>query len=448
MTPSGCTINALTKGTATLAVIVLFAAAAHAQAVFDADSYRGLSDASLNETLPIGTKITPENWTNYRRFIPVGFQIALGGKYTIKVGAGPDYIIEVGPTRHFSLPRKFLEDTEKYRGQEQLMPSTGGGYTISPLPGKTAGLPFGTDPTEPNLAYKILYNWWLGPAPEITHYLDNDWYIDRYNSVTRMTSDATLFRLSHLSEPGLPEELPYSHSYLKCERYEMVAPEQLKYTTSLQLWTEDPVKDSESYSFVPSLRKSLRLSTAARCRPIPGTDYIEDDFGFQLANFKVTYLGLKRVLTRIQDPAKAFDPAYYHVIASFPGWPRAGTGKWELRDHYLVDVQGLPAVGNYCYSHRIIYIDKETWVADVNDMYDPDGRFWKLFWFVFAPLQYDGAQTLIYPTSRGASQMLDFKGNHASLHRQQNVTFGEQVPQRYQNVEVLALPAGLAQVLR
>jgi hypothetical protein len=448
MTPSICRIHALATAAKLSILVLFFNATAHAQVVFDPKAYRDLSDASSNQSLPIGTKITLHNWTNYRRFIPVGFQIAQGGKYAMKIADGADYIIEVGPSRHFGLPKKFLEDTEKYRGREHLVPSEAGGYTLSPMPGSLAGLPFGTDPTEPNLGYKVLYNWWLAPAPAITHYTDYDWYIDRYQSVTRMTSDATLFRLSHLSEPGSPEEMPYSQGYLKSERYEMVAPEQMKYTTSLQLWTQDPVKYSESYAFVPSQRHSFRLSTVARCKPLPGTDYIEDDFGFQLANFKVSYLGLKRVLTRIQDSAKAFDPSSYYVTASFPGWPKAGTGTWELRDHYVIDVQALPVMGKYCYSHRVIYVDKETWVADLHEMYDADGRFWKLFWFVFAPIRYDGAETLMYPTGRGASEMLDFKTNHASLHRQQNVTFGEQVPPRYQNAEQLSLPAGLQQVLR
>jgi hypothetical protein len=306
----GYLFNAIAAASKPLVLVLLLAAAADA-VVYDPQAYRELSDASSNQALSVGTKITLKNWTNYRRFIPIGFQTALGGSYPMKIGAGPEYVIEVGPSRHFGLPKKFLQDTDKYRGREQLVPSPAGGYTLSPMPGSLAGLPFATDPTEPNLGYKVLYNWWLAPAPAITHYTDYDWYIDRYQSVTRMVSDATLFRLSHLSEPGSPEEMPYSQGYLKSERYEMVAPEQIKYTTSLQLWTQDPVKYSESYAFVPSQRHSFRLSTAARCKPLPGTDYIEDDFGFQLANFKVAYLGLKRVLTRIQDSAKAFDPSSY-----------------------------------------------------------------------------------------------------------------------------------------
>ncbi|MGO9060836.1 MAG: DUF1329 domain-containing protein [Candidatus Binataceae bacterium] len=366
----------------------------------------------------------------------------------MKLGAEAEYVIEVGPTKHFGLPKQFLDDTEKHRGQERLVPSTAGGYTLSPLPGALSGLPFGTDPTDPERGYKIMYNWWLSPSPRITHFTDYDWFIDRYRNVARVTSDVTIFRLSHLSDANFPPALSYAHGYLGSERVVVAAPEQMKYMTSLRIVPEDPATYPESYTFLPSQRHSLRTSTAARCKPVPPSDFLEDDLGFQYANFKVAYLGLKKMLTRIQDLATAFEPGSYYVNASFPGWPKAGTGMWELRDHYVIDIQPLPVMGTYCYGHRVMYIDKETWVNDLIEIYDADGKFWKLFWQIFAPIRYGSVDTLIYPTGRAAYRMLDFRSNHASLHVQQHVTFDEQVPGPYRNAEELALPAGLQQVLQ
>jgi hypothetical protein len=39
----------------------------------------------------------------------------------------------------------------------------------------------------------------------------------------------------------------------------------------------DLAKARETYVFVPSLRRSLRLSSSARCSPILGSDFVQDD---------------------------------------------------------------------------------------------------------------------------------------------------------------------------
>ncbi len=212
------------------------------------------------------------------------------------------------------------------------------------------------------------------------------------------------------------------------------------------MWPEDPAAYADAYSFLPALRRPERHSTAARCRPFPGNDFLEDDTGYQYPNFQVTYLGLKKLLTRIQDPAKAFEFTSYDFAASFPGWPRAGTGKWELRDHYVIDVQPFPGASSKCYAHKVVYVDREVWVTDLTEMYDSDGRFWKMFWTRFAPIQNGDRDPLIIAGGVASSAMLDFKKDHASIAVQREMTMDEQVPHQYQNAQELAFPAALGQV--
>src|SRR5260370_4195665 len=54
-------------------------------------------------------------------------------------------------------------------------------------------------------------------------------------------------------------------------------PEQSKYTTVLTIFWHDNLKEEDDYPFVPSLRRSLRLSTSARCSPLLGSDMVKDD---------------------------------------------------------------------------------------------------------------------------------------------------------------------------
>lgn len=57
----------------------------------------------------------------------------------------------------------------------------------------------------------------------------------------------------------------------------LLAPEQSRYTTSLTIVPDDLTKNQDNYVFLPSLRRSLRLSSAARCAPLLGSDYTPDD---------------------------------------------------------------------------------------------------------------------------------------------------------------------------
>ena len=54
-------------------------------------------------------------------------------------------------------------------------------------------------------------------------------------------------------------------------------PEQSKYTAVLTLLYQDNLKDDDDYAFIPALRRSLRLSSSARCSPVLGTDIVRDD---------------------------------------------------------------------------------------------------------------------------------------------------------------------------
>ncbi len=430
-----------------LALIFISAPEVRGQIVYEPEAYRQLADASV-QTPPAGTRITLQNWQNYRRFLPVGMQAAYSGKYAFRIGNEAEYQIEVAPTRHYTLPQRYLDDTAKYQGREQLVATPGVGYTLSPLPGGTRGLPFGATPAEPNLGYKVMYNWWLAYWPQISHFYDEITTLDRYRNVAHQTVDFAFYRLSHLSEDGLPAALPYARGYLNSTRLVILAPEQMKYNTTLQMWPEDPATYPDFYSFVPNQRHSFRIATTAICAPMGGSDFVQDDLGFQHPHFKVTYLGLKKLLTRIQDPVKGRESASYNVGASFPGWPTPDSGKWQIRDLHLIELQPLPAQSNYCYSHRVIYIDKETWFNVFTEMYDADGKFWKLHWNNVAPLRDGSSEVLVNPASQVSGVMLDFKGNHASIDRFRDMTVGGEVPRQYQNTEQLAFPAGLQQVLQ
>ena len=102
------------------------------------------------------------------------------------------------------------------------------------------------------------------------------------------------------------------------------------------------------------------------------------------------------------DYNKAFKlDSYMQPPATFPGWPKAGTGHWELRDFYLLNLEWLTSHGAYCYSQRVFYEDAEWQASEPLESYDRSGRFWKVLWEALAPINFRGQQTMIEIASIG-----------------------------------------------
>src|SRR5258707_705284 len=80
-------------------------------------------------------------------------------------------------------------------------------------------------------------------------------------------------------------------------------------TTAVAIYPDDPQRVPEIYAFLPSLRRSLRLSSVARCAPLQGTDWTNDDQrgGFSgIPNwFAPRYLGEKKMLFMVHSQWQA-----------------------------------------------------------------------------------------------------------------------------------------------
>src|SRR5260370_17413304 len=110
-----------------------------------------------------GTKVKLQKWEQYKKFMGIWVQAAFSGAYKWRIGSDPAYAMNVGPSHHFPLPRQFVEDTEKYGGQAQLVPLPTGGFSWK---GYVPGIVF-PNPTEPNVGVKMPSNAWHPFHPNI-----------------------------------------------------------------------------------------------------------------------------------------------------------------------------------------------------------------------------------------------------------------------------------------
>jgi hypothetical protein len=402
-----------------LAILLASVTAAMAQQ-FDRKTYDELVDASSPETIPPGTRITVHNWTQYKRFMPVWMQVAFSGKLHFHIGDSPDYTVEVGQTGDYPVPKPARDDTEKYAGQTQLTQVSTGGYGWE---GYKAGIPF-PNPQEPNRAVKIMYNMWAGTyAPFLVHLFSKNWETDSFGNVTPVETDDSFYRLLGLSDPPYPQDLPDAEGNIVANRFMQITPEQAKYTTALELVSKDPSKMTEEYVFLPSLRRSLRLSSASRCAPILGTDYLADDTDWKPAFFAPEFYGEKKILTAMADEKSAYTvdsrAGYvggdYKPGAAFPGWPKPGYNHWEVRKVYVLNLKPLPALGSgYCYSQRIFYVDAQTWDGTSNlENYDRNSKLYHTVWSIHGPTTVQGERTVL-SRAFAFSLGMDWQNNHAS----------------------------------
>ncbi|MBF6567683.1 MAG: DUF1329 domain-containing protein [Candidatus Binataceae bacterium] len=322
-----------------------------------------------------GTVITLKNWQNYRQFMPEGMQALFKGDY--HWAFPPDFQMVVGPTHSYPLPAAYRENTERYSKNVKIRTLPNGGLTID---GYVAGQPF-PNPEAPQKGWKILVDLWYSYVPYLICGFQDFWLVDRFNNVSFEQGVQVYRRLTHISDAGQPIVDPLAQGVDYSEYIELVLPEQSRYLANLTFYYDDLTKPEDTFLFIPALRRSLRLSSSARCSPIIGTDYAQDDarngdFNGGITKFQAKWLRDQNILvltTADVENWNKLENLYPQVF-----FPSPKIGKWEVRNQYVIDVRRIPALAaGYCYGKKIIYLDKASFLGSWTDIYDTSMRLWK-----------------------------------------------------------------------
>ncbi|MGO9062904.1 MAG: DUF1329 domain-containing protein [Candidatus Binataceae bacterium] len=418
--------------------------------------------ANSPETIPAGTRITTANWQQYRKFMPISLQAFMSGKYFWKMGSGPEDYIEVGPTIPTQLPTKYLADTEKYSGQAQLVKLPNGSYNVKNY---SAGIPF-PNPTDPDIGGKLLYDLYYTYIPSMYWSSYPVAFVDRFFNATGSIGIQLFFKLSHVSDTGEPITNPQANGIYISIYDQQITPEQSKYLTSMAIFPDDPNRVPELYVFLPSLRRSLRLSSTARCSPLQGTDWTNDDQrgGFSgIPNWFIPhFLGEKKMLFVAHSGWTGNAKESDNYLANWvygghaSGFIKPQRSKFELRDVYVLDlVPNTDTKSFYCYSHRVLYLDRQlAYTADHVDTWDRNDKLWKLQ-FVFRgpttaiPSDLNGQKSFVLPSGGENAVIYDVQADHASVAWPASPpTLNSAVPEQYHNLSLYALPSGLTQIMK
>jgi len=418
----------------------------------------GESGAPRSPTIPAGTVVTKGNWRQYASFMPVGMQAIFAGDHFWQMPA--DVQIEVGPSVPIALPRRYMDDTATLSRHVSLVHLADGGYVPS---GYVAGIPFPQPERDQTLApYEIFYDTYFHYAPRVQRNFSCNYTSDSYGNFTQTeTADSVYSQLTHLSDAGFPQTVPDSNGYFLTKYYEQVTPEQGKYTTSLDIGYADVTRLDDIYMYLPSARRPLRMSEASRCAPQPGGDFTYEESNNGPPSlpqqYKIVYDGARPMLFLLHAEPKVFAncgtasslPAEYF----YPGakgvlpWPRPALGKWELREVYVIEMTRLPAYAKgYCYSRRVIYVDKETLFPLAIDLYDADGALYKFWTGFLTPLRVPDTGTALGVNGAIELLIVNFKDRHMTVTTATSPCFNRDCGAQYLDADRYANLDGLSKI--
>jgi hypothetical protein len=355
----------------------------------------------------------------------------------------------VGQTVPVPPPFAYKRDSEKYAGSAKISRTGGGDMTIT---GYVAGLPFPElRQNDPELVYKLMYDTYFHYHPAVLAYRQHSILLDTYLNRTDTVVNALEFRLNHVSDEGYPLNQPGApDDVLLTSNLTVEAPEQSKYAVNLLIYYNDPAKIQDIYTYIPALRRSIRRSSAARCSPILGTDFVQDDLYARpvlLDQFSYHVLGYKKILHQSHLNQKYLFDEHSYNLTGVPGWPKPLLGTWELRTVWVLEERTLRSNSDYCYGDRVSYIDPDQFLVDDSEIYDRKLNLWKIIDSGYSPGPLDDGHGSVNGSSNVRVTMLDLINSHATVGVQ--VGAGQangQVPEKFRDVQIWALPAGLAQV--
>jgi hypothetical protein len=401
-----------------------------------------------------GTSITAQNWQQYKDFMPLAMQDFFQGNFFWKMPA--DIQMNVRETKIYPLPKEYVDATERYGSQTRVVHLPNGHNDVH---GYVAGRPF-TNPQEPDKGYKILANVWFAYLPHLyvnsPQNMANSCNQDRFNNISCTKIIFVYRQVGYNTDPGVPRDEPKAGDVWFTEWLMIEEPEESKYTTNLLTFHKNNELQQESYVFVPALRRSLRLSVSARCAPVAGSDYVQDDYkttGFNggLALFDAKYLGTRKILALAND--------FQNVTGDFPnnwdmplGWAKPSWGDFELRTTDIIDVRRVPAERpGYCYGSRIMYVDKAYSYGYWVEIYDSNMQLWKVVSATGHVVDVPRIGRVV--TNADVSAIWDVQNDHGSYFSGidkagHEPSFNQDAPAEYQDYTRFCTPAGLMQIMR
>lgn len=326
-------------------------------------------------------------------------------------------VVRVGATRPIAAPAAYREATERYAPQVRL------GSDGLTLQNYVAGLPFPTiDPADPQAAVKVMWNaaykWLATDDLDARDFAADAGPIGRDGAPMPVERHFQLGYLRRLfyngrlhvdPKPSLPnpDGIRYRESL-----HPVVEPLDLRGVGMTSVRYISPAQPDDSWLYLPNLRRVRRLSNAQRSDALFNQDIDSDSyFGYSghIGWMEWKLLGERTVLAPLHG-------THYPVQWGEGSADFAFDDVWEPRRVYVIE--GTSKLPQYAYSKRVLFVDAETYVVPLSDIYDHSGQLWKVWLNLFSYRKepFPGA-AVVYPDDMGFSPavvMVDVNADHVT----------------------------------
>lgn len=320
-----------------------------------------------------GEVIGPHNWEKVKDILPEPIVDEIKNGYTIN-------IIETTPINY---PKSYYEATRKNRGKARVL-------SDKSIEDWTGGSPFpDLNSNDPQAGIKMIWNWrWRWDGDDFEFGMDYDratntwnenickrYCLDKKNNLiiagTILACMKPIGRVTLDPKPTIPDYEQIEDMVIQTNNY----PRDQRGAAMLTIRYRDPNKYDDMWKFIPSIRRVRRLPTSERYSALAPTIYTLDDIRYfwgKITHFDYKIVGEKKVLGIAHSK-------YSPSLKFKPGVWVAQDENYEIRDCYLLEYKADPKIyPKYCYSKRVMYIDKQSWQGMWNEMYDRKGEYWKL----------------------------------------------------------------------
>jgi hypothetical protein len=323
-----------------------------------------------------GTVINMDNVASFESILPSNLSDFISqGFYSIKTGVS----ISIPPHQ------AYIDATVEYLGKTSLDDKPG--VVLNYISGR----PFPEEPSvdDPRAGDKLAWNMrytYAYDSGEVTDFFwkYKDMRKDKLERTLAFYSSIMRFKHRHVEEPipSLPNNPSdiYNALYLK-----VLSPPDLRGTQLLVQRLEDDTKQEQAWMYLANQRRVRRLASGQTTDAFLGSDIMIEDFlGYngRIKDQKWTYIGVEWVLLPYfnHDDLSLVDINRQPDGFQFVGL--TGKGKcfpdvtWQVRKVYVLDAN--PYDEQHPLSKRRFYVDAQTMQPAYGNIYDRNGKLWKI----------------------------------------------------------------------
>ena len=327
-----------------------------------------------------------------------------------------DFAIAVQETTDMPLREEYVKATLGNYGKAEL----GDGE----LKGYVAGLPFPLiDPQDPKAGEKVAWNHRYRDRGETTQYWPTNEFRNSSGAAERTESFYVAFMFGmHRPEPGYNHEQWEKEGVFHKRYMRTLSPADVEGTQVLTLFPDKDTLTNEQWVYDPKTRRTRKVAYNQYQAAGGGELLMEDTGGFSgyIHFYEWKYLGERVVLA--PGPIKATEPTWGGRGNWYPVDP------WELRRAVVVEAR--PKESHPVYSHRVLYVDLQTYVVLYALAYDRESDHQRTFLMVYFHPEFNPWNNKVWVPQTAAQPSIDYQRERAAIFQTHKVVQNEPLEEK------------------